>query len=138
MNRAILDTNLYIEWIRRAAHEDLVLGRGLARALSAVVVMELRTGVTTRAAHRAVERIVRAHAAARRIVAPSAGLFDEAGGVLRNLRPAGRDIGRASLVHDVLIALTARSIGATVYTLDASDFEAIRAVRRFRLEIVRT
>ena len=137
MNRAILDTNLYIAWLRRGAHEDLVLGRGLARALSAVVVMELRTGVTTRAAHRAVERIVRAHAAARRIVAPSGSLFDEAGGVLRNLRRAGRDIGRASLVHDVLIALTARSTGATVYTLDEGDFEAIRAIRRFRLEIVR-
>jgi predicted nucleic acid-binding protein len=39
-------------------------------------------------------------------------------------------------VHDVLIALTARAIGATVYTSDAADFEAIRRVERFKLEIV--
>jgi len=35
------------------------------------------------------------------------------------------------------IALTARDIGATVYTADASDFDAILAVRDLSLEVVR-
>jgi predicted nucleic acid-binding protein len=43
---------------------------------------------------------------------------------------------RAALVNDVLIALTARSIGATLYTADRGDFEAIRRVRDFALEVV--
>lgn len=37
------------------------------------------------------------------------------------------------LSSDVLIALTARSVGATVITLNAEDFEDIRRYRRFRL-----
>lgn len=36
------------------------------------------------------------------------------------------------LSFDVLIALTARSIGATVITLNGQDFEDIQRHRRFR------
>ena len=43
-----------------------------------------------------------------------------------------------SLVNDVLIALSARSIGATVVTNNASDFAAIRDVRAFKLTVVPT
>jgi predicted nucleic acid-binding protein len=35
---------------------------------------------------------------------------------------------------DVLIALTARELGATVVTANGGDFEAIRAVESFALE----
>jgi predicted nucleic acid-binding protein len=63
---------------------------------------------------------------------------DEAGLVLRALRMAGREVRRASLVNDVLIALTARTTGATLYTAAAEDFEAIRQVRDFPLAIVPT
>ena len=37
------------------------------------------------------------------------------------------------LSFDVLIALTAHSLGATVITLNTEDFEDIRRYRRFRL-----
>jgi predicted nucleic acid-binding protein len=56
--------------------------------------------------------------------------------VLRDLKGGGREIRAASLVDDVLIALTARSLGATVFTNDASDFEVIRSVRHFSLQVV--
>jgi len=81
---------------------------------------------------------IRAHAASARLVAPSAPVFDEAGFVLRALRMAGREVRHASLVNDVLIALTARRLGATLYTGDAEDFRAIRGVRDFSLEVVET
>ena len=55
---------------------------------------------------------------------------------LRALRLAGREIRRASLVNDVLIALTARRLGATVCTGNTDDFEAIRRVRNFSLRAV--
>jgi predicted nucleic acid-binding protein len=51
---------------------------------------------------------------------------------------AGREVRRASLVNDVLIALTARSLGATLYTADGEDFKAIRRVRDFALQVVAT
>ncbi len=41
-----------------------------------------------------------------------------------------------SLVNDVLIALSARMIGATVVTGNARDFAAIREIRRFKLTVV--
>jgi predicted nucleic acid-binding protein len=100
--------------------------------------MELRAGAATRPARRLLDRLVRAHSASSRLVAPSPAVFDEAGLVLRALKMAGREVRRASLVNDVLIALTARTMGATLCTADAGDFEAIRRVRAFALEIVRT
>ena len=106
------------------------------RYLSAVVQMELRVGAATRPARRLLDQLVHAHAASARLVAPSPPVFDEAGLVLRALRMAGREVRRASLVNDVLIALTARRLGATLYTGDAEDFEAIRGVRDFSLEVV--
>ena len=57
--------------------------------------------------------------------------------MLRALRLGGREVRQASLVNDVLIALTARSIRATLYTADAEDFEEIKRVRNFALEVVR-
>jgi predicted nucleic acid-binding protein len=44
--------------------------------------------------------------------------------------------GSPSLVNDVLIALSARAIGATVLTSNARDFAAIREVRSFSLTVV--
>jgi predicted nucleic acid-binding protein len=70
------------------------------------------------------------------LVAPSPSQFDEAGLVLRALRLAGREIRQASLVNDVLIALTARHLGATLYSGDVEDFEAIQRVRDFSLKAV--
>jgi predicted nucleic acid-binding protein len=98
--------------------------------------MELRAGAVTRRARRLLDQLARAHAASARVVTPTAGVFDDAGLVLQALRVAGREVRQASLLGDVLIALTARQIGATVYTANAVDFEAIRRVREFRLEIV--
>lgn len=55
---------------------------------------------------------------------------------MAKLRATGREVRRASLVNDVLIALTAREIGATVLTAHAGDFMAIRAIDDFSLEVV--
>jgi len=136
VTRVILDTNLYVGWLNRGLHRELFLGRGYVRYLSSVVMMELRAGVSTRKAGRDLDQLLRGYRVGGRLVAPSGQLFDRAGGVLRRLRFAGREVRRASLVHDVLIALTARGIGATVYTSDAADFEAIRQIEHFALEIV--
>jgi predicted nucleic acid-binding protein len=39
-------------------------------------------------------------------------------------------------VNDVLIALSARTIGAIVYTQNGRDFAAIQSVRQFKLALV--
>jgi predicted nucleic acid-binding protein len=134
VKKVVLDTNLYIDWINRGLHEGFMMGSGYVRHLSAVVVMELRAGAHTRAGRTAVDRLVRSYGAAGRLVAPTRRVFDRAGSALRLLRLAGRDVRAASFVNDVLIALTAREIGATVVTANVADFEAIRDIETFALE----
>ena len=134
-HKVVLDTNLYIGWLNDGHHEEQMLGTGLVRYLSAVVQMELRVGAKTLPARRALDKLVRAYRSTERMVTPDAAIFDEAGRVLQHLREQGREIRRASLVQDVLIALSARSIGAAVVTMD-EDYQAIRRVAEFRLQMV--
>jgi predicted nucleic acid-binding protein len=129
VTKLILDTNVYIGWLNYRLHETLAVGPGFVRYLSSVVQMELRAGATTRPARQLLNQLVRAHAVSGRLVAPSPSQFDQAGLTLQALRLAGREIRQASLVNDVLIALTARHLGATLYTGDVEGFEAIRRVR---------
>ena len=75
---------------------------------------------------------------ADRILVPSGAVYEDAGHVLRMLQESRgyRVAGSPSLVNDVLIALSARAIGATVLTCNARDFAAIREVRSFKLSVV--
>ena len=182
MKKIVLDTNVYIDWLNRGLHETVMLGPGLVRYLSAVVVMELRAGVSHRASRDAVDALTRGYRSAGRLVAPSSEVFERAGAVLRKLKLAGRNVRDASLsdrvgsrrallaadhrgrvwrgrasasgagagregaegrsepsqgshINDVLIALTARSIGATVVTANAAEFAAIQQVEPFAFEL---
>lgn len=135
LRKVVLDTNVYIDWLNQGLHEELMVGPGLVRYLSAVVQMELRVGAKMLPARRAVDQLSRAYRTAGRIITPTVEHFDQAGRALRRLRDAGREVRRASLVNDVLIALSARALGATVLTSD-QDYEAILAVLDFKLERV--
>jgi predicted nucleic acid-binding protein len=134
VKKVVFDTNLYIDWINQGLREERMVGAGLIRYLSAVVVMELRAGARTKGGRLAVDRLVRAYASGDRLVTPSQGVFERAGSVLRRLKVAGREVRSAAFVSDVLIALTARAIGATVVTANMSDFESIRLIDPFALE----
>ena len=123
--KVLLDTNVYIGWLNGGLHADLLLGPGLARYLSAVVAMELGVGARLLPARRALDQLVRAYQAGGRVAVPDARVFDRAGRVLQRI-----------LVNDVLIALSARSIGATVVSAD-TDFEVIETVVDFKLELIR-
>jgi predicted nucleic acid-binding protein len=64
-------------------------------------------------------------------------VWEEAGAVLRALQRRGYKLaGAHGLANDVLIALSARSIGATVFTTNTRDFRAIHSVRPFELVAV--
>ena len=100
--------------------------------------MELRAGAFSSSDRRLVHRVESAFAKAGRILAPSRAVFAEGGDVLRRLQENhGFHIETGhSIVGDVLIALSARSIGATVVTQNERDYRAIQAVRPFQLVIV--
>lgn len=134
MRKVLLDTNVYVDWLNRGHREPLLVGPGLVRYLSAVVYMELRAGASTPSARRALLQLVAGYQRGGRLVAPSQAIFERAGQLLPALKARGRDVRKASLVNDVLIALTARSLGATLVTAD-TDFEDLQPLLDFSLEI---
>jgi len=138
VRRLVIDTKVYIDWLDKGWHEDVLFPRDSVKYLSAVVLMELRAGATTRADRRVVRRLQTAFARAGRILAPSREVFAQAGDALRRLQvEAGYDLRRShSIVNDVLIAMSARSIGATVVTRNERDYRAIARIRPFRLAVV--
>jgi predicted nucleic acid-binding protein len=100
--------------------------------LSAVVLMELRAGAFSVRDRRLLGSLERPFAAADRILVPSRAIYREAGDVLRQLQVRrGYNLKGRSVGNDVLIALSARAIGATVVTGNSGDFLAIQSVRSF-------
>lgn len=125
--KLLLDTNVFVDYLRAGLHADLVFGRvsDTIRFLSSVVLMEFRLGADTLWRKRAVDRIKAAFPSGR-LVAPTPELFDDAGRLFRVLYGDGSGLAdRLGPINDLLIALTARQIGATVVTGNVKDFRQI-------------
>ena len=92
--KVVLDTNVFIHYLRAGLHADWVAGRvdGKLRFLSAVVLMELRLGADTPRRRRAVDRLADAFPPGR-VLAPGPDLYQRAGVLFRRihgrLRAAG-------------------------------------------------
>jgi predicted nucleic acid-binding protein len=134
----VIDTNLYVDWINSGHFGELLFEPGAVKYLSAVVLMELRAGAFGAADRRLVRRLQAAFEKAGRLLVPTGAVFDEAGETLRRLQAErGYNLAAShSIVNDVLIALSARASGAIVVTQNGRDFQAIQAIRPFRLEVV--
>jgi predicted nucleic acid-binding protein len=138
MQKVIIDTNIYIDWMNDGLYEAVIFQRDAVKHLSAVVIMELATGVFSVKDRRLVREISSAFGRVNRIVAPSVSMYQEAGEVLRKLQPSmGYTLASAhGLSNDVLIALSALSIGAVVIAQNNRDFVAIQKIRPFKLSIL--
>jgi predicted nucleic acid-binding protein len=82
---------------------------------------ELTVGATTKRTQREVDKLITTFEQLGRLPHPSQQTRAKAGIALRAIKAAGREIGRSAFVDDVLIALIARNIGATLVTRDATD-----------------
>jgi len=125
--KVILDTNVFVDYLRQGRHAEWVFGRvgEVFRFLSSIVLMELRLGADTPRRKRAVDRI-RAAFPSGRLVTPAHEQFDQAGQVFRSLYGDGSAFAdRLGPINDLLIALTARQIGATVITSNVEEFRRI-------------
>ena len=138
MERVVIDTNIYVDWLNKGQHEAILFQREAVKYLSAVVLMELSAGAFSTRDRRLVREVTSAFAKVGRILVPSVTIYEEAGDVLRRLQESrGYTVASAyGLVNDVLIALSARSIGATVITQNERDFVAIQSIRPFKLASV--
>ncbi len=130
-NLAILDTSVYIDNLRSGRFKNEILDLKFVVRCSAVVLAELSRGARSGPMKRFVDDLARN----LRVIAPDEREWVESGGVVNRLVAArGYDIHKAREVHfDVLIALTARRIGAYLITCNAGDFTAIRRYVNFNL-----
>jgi predicted nucleic acid-binding protein len=135
MRRLVIDTNIYIDWFNAGRYEEILFAREGIKHLSAVVLMELRAGAFSVRDRRLVQRVESAFVKAGRILLPARAVFVDAGDVLRRLQ-VKRGFQIETIVNDVLIALSARSIGATVVTQNERHYRAIQSIRDVQLLVV--
>jgi predicted nucleic acid-binding protein len=118
---AVIDTSVYIENFRSGRFTQRIADSPfLFRGISVVIHELLRGAKQTEEREFALDL-----AANLRLYTPTEKIWLDSGDIV------ARKI--QELSFDVLIALTAHSVGATVITLNTEDFEDIRRYRRFRL-----
>ena len=121
---ALLDTSVYIENFRTGRFTlPLVRSAWIIRC-SAVVLHELRRGARSALELQFVNELARKI----RIITPTESHWLESADILLQIRKRkGYDAHKLrDLAFDVLIALSARDIGATLITRDQQDFAEIR------------
>lgn len=128
---AVIDTSVYIENFRSGRFTQRIADSPfLFRGISVVIHELLRGAKQTEEREFALDL-----AANLRLYTPTEQMWLDSGDIVARIAAAKGYEKRKiqELSFDVLIALTARSVGATVITLNTEDFEDIRRYRRFRL-----
>jgi predicted nucleic acid-binding protein len=130
-NLAILDTSVYIDNLRSGRFKQEILDLKFVIRCSAVVLAELSRGARSRPMRRFVDDLAKN----LRVIAPNEREWIQSGHLLNRIITSKRyDINKTRELHfDVLIALTARRIGAYLITCNVDDFTAIREVLDFNL-----
>ena len=128
---ALLDTSVYIENFRSGRFTFRLLQSPFVVRCSSVVLHELLRGARTRTERKFALELGRRC----RIVTPSEQHWLTAAEILNRLRRREHyDATKVrDLAFDVLIALSARSIGASVITANHADFRAIQRELSFHL-----
>jgi predicted nucleic acid-binding protein len=127
----ILDSCIFIHDLRGGRYQRQIDAlRGPVRT-SAIVLAELLRDARRPEEQRFVKKLGENHP----VLAPTINI--ESGEVLAKMREdRGLSADRVRTLHfDLLIALTARSIGARLITSNRADFEMIRSYRDFDLEV---
>ena len=108
--------------------------------LSSVAVEELHAGALDGAAVRLVERYVGALEKAGRVVTPTFQHWKEAGTLVARItrKEPGRKAKVQQMLNDILLALSARRIGADLFTFNLDDFELIRRHKPLSLKVLRS
>jgi predicted nucleic acid-binding protein len=138
----LIDTDLYIDLIQSGTTLPLIRELYDKDApgiyFSSIVAQELLAGARSPAGRRRVEILFRPFEKVGRVVTPSHNLWKDTGGILAKIlqdRPSLKSK-LPALVNDCLLALSARSLGATLYTRNRDDFMLLRSIRSFALVVI--
>jgi predicted nucleic acid-binding protein len=140
--KVLIDTSVYIDACRsadaRARFRTSLLPLLPVTYLTAVVAYELRVNALDRDTRGLVDAMIHPLQRAGRVVAPVFADWVEASEVITTIERTDRSWRSQlpALLNDVLIALSACRIGATVVTHNARDFRLIQKHRPFSLRAV--
>ena len=132
MKKYLIDTDLYIEFLRNGGYREIIRDLYAYETpgiyFSSVVIQELLAGAIGKEGLKNAETLFRPFERVGRIVTPTHNDWKETGRLLSLIRQKRKDLRTKipTLINDTLIALSAKNIGATVYTSNAEDFQIIR------------
>ena len=135
--KVIFDTSIYIPFINDGVvypASELKIGRP-STYLSSVVIEELYAGALDNSSIRLLDRLYDTFESLGRIIVPKASDWQRAGKVISKMgqKYGFEDIYLSRLTNDVLIALSARLIGAFVVTQNEKDYLRIKEFVDFKL-----
>ncbi len=129
--KVVYDTCIYIDLLRSRQRMGLFEDRAHIRFMSPIVMMELRAGAINSHLQKIVDQLLEPYSKALRIIELHSNLYYKAGDCLSKLR---RVVPHRGFSNDLLIALSAISIGATLFTSNCKDFEKISKVLPLKWE----
>jgi len=130
--KAILDTSFLVEHFRKGTVYDtfLNLNRLYHITFSSVVLMELLSGAYDSKEQKLIEQIINNFT----VISVTERQWYIAGNIMLKLRKDKKvdPLRIKSLIADILIAISARDIGAILVTKNERDFKLIREVSDFK------
>lgn len=136
--KVILDTSIYIPFINKGRSHpvfELKSGKPLFY-MSAVVVEELYAGAFDNITIGIIDRIYDTFTDLGRLIAPEATDWQKTGKIISKLgqKYGFEDVFLSRITNDVLIALSARRIGAILITNNIKDFLRIKEFIDFKFQ----
>ena len=142
MAKHLIDTDLYSDLIQSGTTLPLIRELYDQDApgiyFSSIVAQALLAGARSSAGRKRVEIFFRPFGKVGRVITPSHNQWKAAGGILAKVlqdRPNLRSK-LPALVNDCLVALSARSLRATLYTRNRDDFMLLQRVRSSSLVVI--
>ena len=137
--KALLDTSVYIPYINQGIEHPILELRKKAPLLymSAVVMEELYAGAMDRISNRLLDRIFSTFDKVDRMITPDGSDWQKAGKILAKMgkKYGFEEIHLSRLLNDILIALSARKIGATIFTRNQKDYLRIKEFVDFKIAL---
>lgn len=124
--KVILDTNIYISWIREKKYKDILLNPKTLKYMSPIVLMELWAGAKTKKSVRIISKLQEPYRSAKRIIQLTSNNYILAGQILSDFPQSYKTkIKLSCFINDLFIAINSISIGAILYTSNRDDFKLI-------------
>jgi len=135
--KAICDTSVYIPFINQGIAHPVFSDKSVSPVLymSSVVLSELYSGAHDSQSIKLLDKLHHTFQNVGRLIVPNDGDWRQTGGIIAKLRKKYGFEAKylARIQNDILIACSARKIGAFIVTQNEKDFRRIKEFIDFRI-----